>query len=415
MSIRKKIPLLGADKFIMALEYHDKYIGSTGNICQYIMEIEPNFNEENFIKELKENSIIQWLSKLFLISKNSNYWKVLKTNKSLVNVKIHKHLYYSDLKRKNINIYEPPLFHFEIFKKEKNKTTIVLSWHHILMDEYGANLLINNLVNPIKIKSINRQKSKLNFKTIIKSIKAKNFLNETSKGEIALMASSKSNSLTQNTSITLFTEEETKKITKNAKLNGDIFGTSSYLLAATSIALNKYRVRENLPIKDFWVPIPKNNRKKGENWPILGNHISFLFYRLKKEEFLCIKNLTKSIVKQMTHQIQKDNTTNFNHLMNFLRNISPKTYSKLIKGPNGEDLSSFLFTVASIDNKEVDTFFDGKIINQYSIPPNPYPPGLTFSFNFFKKQLNLTVQSYREVIDDKKIKKLETHLKEILI
>ena len=100
------------------------------------------------------------------------------------------------------------------------------------------------------------------------------------------------------------------------------------------------------------MPVPKNNRKKGEKWPIVGNHISFLFYRLKKEEFLSIKKLTKSIVDQMTLQIQMDNTINFSHLMNFLRNLKPKTYSKLIKGPNGEHLASFLFTLASIDNKE---------------------------------------------------------------
>ena len=322
MSIKKKIPLLGADKFIMALEYHDKYIGSTGNTCQYIIDIESDFNEENFIKELNKNSVIQWLSKLFLISNNkkSNYWKTLKENKSLVYIKKHKSIYNSNLSRKKININEPPLFHFDIFNKEKNKITIVLSWHHILMDEYGANLLINNLINPIQIKSTIREKSKLNFKTIIKSIKAKKNLNKTSKGKIALMALNKTNSLTQNNSIILFTEEETKKINENAKLNGDIFGTSSYLLAATSIALNKHRVRENLPIEDFWVPVPKNNRKKGEKWPIVGNHISFLFYRLKKEEFLSIKKLTKSIVDQMTLQIQMDNTINFSHLMNFLRN-----------------------------------------------------------------------------------------------
>ena len=93
------------------------------------------------------------------------------------------------------------------------------------------------------------------------------------------------------------------QIEENAKMNGANFGPSSFFLAATSIAVNQYRSRENLPTEDFWIPVPQNNRKKGERWPILGNHISLLFYRLNKNKFTSIKDLTQSIVDQMIEQI----------------------------------------------------------------------------------------------------------------
>lgn len=412
-----KIPLLGADKFIMALERHDKHSGSTGNSCQYIMEVDSNFDEKAFTEAIENNEIVQWLSTMSLSSKmhKSNQWKTENNHKLSVELKIHNRLFDSNLDRIKFNPNIAPLFYFELFKKDINKNTIVFTWHHLLMDGYGAGLLIQNLIDPIEIQTYTRDKSSVNWSTFVKALKAKRYVSKSAKGTIGMLPAQSEGNIIQNTCILSFSNEETVQIEENAKMNGANFGPSSFFLAATSIAVNQYRSRENLPTEDFWIPVPQNNRKKGERWPILGNHISLLFYRLNKNKFTSIKELTQSIVDQMIEQIKTKNTTHYNHLMNYLRPVNSSLYSRMIKGPNGNSLSSFLFTVASDNNSEMDLFFGGKITHLLSIPPNTFPPGLTFAYNYYKGGLSIIIQSYDHIVDHNQMNLLESDLKNILL
>lgn len=412
-----KIPLLGADKFIMALERHDKHSGSTGNSCQYIIDVDANFDEEAFKKAVENNTIVSWLASLSLSTgfKNSNNWVSSKKIKPLIKVKHHNTQFNNKLNRIKFNPSSSPLFYFELFNNNDQTKTIVFTWHHLLMDGYGAGLLIQNLIDPIKFQDSTREKSEVNWSTFVKAVKSKRFVSKSSKGTIGTLPAKTNEEIIQNTRILSFSEAETESLEENAKSSGAKFGPSSFFLAATSIAVNNYRSRAKLETEDFWIPVPQNNRKKGERWPILGNHISFLFYRLKKENFSSIRNLTTSIVDQMLDQIKSKNTVHYNHLMNYLRPVNSSAYSRLIKGPNGDSLSSFLFTVASDNNASMDTFFGGKITQQLSIPPNTFPPGLTFAFNYFNGCLSIIIQSYEHIVDDNQMNLLESDLKNILL
>lgn len=414
---KNKIPLLGADKFILALERHDKHSGSTGNSCQYIIEVDANFDEKAFEQAIQSNEIIQWLASLSLSLniKKPNQWTADYKSKQTIELKKHNKLFNNNLERIKFNPKLAPLFYFELYKKDESKKTIVFTWHHLLMDGYGAGLLIQNLLDPTKIQPYQRDKSAVNWSNFIKAVKAKRFVSKSAKGKIGMLQATTEENITQITSILSFSRNETTQIEENAKRNGAKFGPSSFFLAATSIAVNEYRNRENLPTEDFWIPVPQNNRKKGERWPILGNHISMLFYRLKKEKYNSLEALTQSIVDQMIVQIKEKQTNHYNHLMNYLRPVNSSIYSRMIKGPNGNSLSSFLFTVASDNNSEMKDFFGGKITNQLSIPPNTFPPGLTFAFNYFNGSLSVIIQSYKHIMDERQMKMLEKDLRNVLL
>ncbi|MCH2230573.1 MAG: hypothetical protein MK105_09525 [Crocinitomicaceae bacterium] len=411
-----KIELQGADKFILALEKHDKHKSSTGNTCQYILEVDSEFNLKSFIKAVESNEIVHWLSgfQLAVGLKNSNHWKTNNQPKKSVKVTVYKQLYNSSVHRQKINPIKDGLFNFEVFNSEGKIRTIVFTWHHLLMDGYGAGLLIQNLITPFNIEPSLREKSKINWETLKQAVQARRFVSSSSKGNIGILPSKSSTEIKQTIRMISFSEKETKLIETNARSHGAIFGPSSYFLAATSIAVQELRKNKGLDENDLWIPVPQSSRKKGEKWPLIGNHLSFLFYRLEHKLFEDKTLLTKDITRQMMEQIKSKNGIRYNHLMNYLRPIPSSVYSRMIKGPNGDSLSSFLFTVASDNNASMKSFFGGKIINQLSIPPNTFPPGLTFAFNYFDGRLTVIVQSYEHILNLKESNTLENSLRQLL-
>lgn len=411
-----KIQLLGADKFILALEKHDRHKNSTGNTCQYILEVDHKFDLEAFIFAVESNEIVQWLNSFSLAKgiHNSIHWKVSNKHNQTLKVRTHKNLFNKNLNRIKLDEKSNSLLSFEVFNIDGNSRTIVLTWHHLLMDGYGAGLLIQNLISPFTIQPQTREKSKIDWDTFKQAVKAKKFVSSTSKGKIAVLPTQNSSEIKQVVKTIEFDQEETQNIEAKAKANGAIFGPSSFFLAATSLTVQKLRIAKGLENEDFWIPVPQNNRKKGEKWPITGNHLSFLFYRLKTELFNDLTILTKDINKQMLEQVKNKNGIHYNHLMNYLRPVPSSLYSRLIKGPNGNSLSSFLFTVASDNNASMETFFGGKITNQLSIPPNTFPPGLTFAYNYFDGRLTVIIQSYEHLLNEQEYAQMEKDLKRLL-
>src|SRR5690606_24608921 len=149
---------------------------------------------------------------------------------------------------------------------------------------------------------------------------------------------------------------------------------------------------------NFWIPVPQDKRKKGSLWPVVGNHLSFLFYRVSSDDLNSIKTAVATFNTQMIKQIKKGIPQAYDFLISYLRRIPTPLYYYWIKGPKGKSLSSFLFTVAADHPRDLDEFEGLPIKNVISLPPSTYPPGLTFAFMKFKNRLQIAVLYYDEVV-----------------
>jgi hypothetical protein len=117
----------------------------------------------------------------------------------------------------------------------------------------------------------------------------------------------------------------------------------------------------------------------------------------------------------MTHQIKEQIPSAYSHLMNYLRIIPSVLYARMIKGPSGKSLSTFLFTVAAQHPSDLLEMFNCKVTNALSIPPNTYPPGLTFAFNRFEGKLQIVVLSYAHLFSEQEMNQLENDLRSELL
>ena len=415
------IRLTATDCFILALEKHIHNKGTSGNTCRYVFELEGKLDVDAFKQKLKNNKETQELaafamhkSGLFSIPKWKSY------NNIEIDVTIHQSdsfLPYSIL-NKVITSNTAPLFCFDVIHKSNGNSTLVFSWNHLIMDGYGAILylkLLNNIGNE-KSYIGGDYKTKINYTTFKEAIKAKIHLHKSSKKQTSGISPTKHfEQVTQKIKVVTFTKEETISIDSIAPKLGAKFGRSPYFLACAARSVKEILKQRNQTVSNFWIPVPQNQRKKGAMGPLLGNHLSFLFYRLNSNLLDSIEESVKDINEQMVNQVKKGLPKAYDVLMNYLKRIPSGLYYNLIKGPQGDSLSGFLFTLAEDHPKELLKFGNQKVLNALSFPPNTYPPGLTFAFMRFEEKLQLMILYYDEVLKENEAKLLENKIKYELI
>lgn len=415
-SLPQNIPLTGSDCFIYTLETHDRFTGTSGNTCRYIIELEGILDTEAFRKKLEGNAVFNWLS-TFYLSKKGFFQNPRWANhaKPLIEVNTIESDEYipKNIAARKFNKASPPLLVFDIVKRKDNATTVIYSWHHLLMDGYGAALSLKYLLKGLEPKNVKIEKFSLSFPTFWQAVRAKFFVQFSASGKLTDIAEiTKKQEVKQQLKVISFSEVETETLEKSALAAGAKFGASAYYLTCCARAVKSVlKSRGEKADNDFWIPVPQDQRKKGSLWPIVGNHLSFLFYRITSKSLDDMKTAVAEFNEQMIRQIKIGMPQAYDYLIKYLRRIPTPLYYFWIKGPNGKSLSSFLFTVAADHPKDLDEFEGHKITNVLSLPPSTYPPGLTFAFMKFNDRLQLAILYYDEVISAEELALLEVHLK----
>ena len=408
-SMDKIYPLTGIDSFILALERHYKSNKSSSNTCSYIIDLDGILETDRLKRELQENEIVQWISK-FYVSKLISKKRWRRDENSIISVSE-----IDDASEFSLDKSIAPLLRFGIQHLEGKKSRLVMSWHHLLMDGYGAVLLLKSLGKTLREVSYDANSSSKENKSLRKAIRAKLFLDSTSKGAISDFLQGKHDKGTPKLEIINFSEEEVSLLKEKAIACGAVYGLSTFYLSSVSIAMKNILANRGQKNINFWVPIPHDSRKKGANFPILGNNLTFLFYRIFEEHMVDLKSSIKSLNEQTIHQIKHDIPSSYISLMHYLKNIPSNLYYYWIKGPMGKSLSSFLLTVAAEHPETLKELFGLKITNAISLPPNMYPPGITFAFNTFEKRQQLAIQYYENVFSSNEIQGLIDEIKTLLI
>src|SRR5690606_7244938 len=239
-----------------------------------------------FEKKLKDNPIFAWLSTFFLRKKGGFFQNPRWANHSepLIQVNtLHSEEYIpGEVAARKFDKASPPLFVFDIVLRNDNRTTVIYSWHHLLMDGYGAALSLRYLLKELEPKSVKIDKFSLSFPTFWQAVRAKFFVQFSASGKLTDVAEvTKKPEVTQRLRVPSFDETETAQLEKSALAAGAKFGASAYYLTCCARAVKSLLISRGEKVDhDFWIPVPQDQRKKGSLWPIVGNHLSFLFYRI---------------------------------------------------------------------------------------------------------------------------------------
>ncbi len=425
MSMKGNIALTPSDCFILALEKHNEASGVSGNICHYLMELDGSLQINSLRERLNRNELVGELALYYFSSKSNGRRPSWSRAEEVPEIDIQEirsdSKYPPEIFEKNRHYSNAPLFQFVIVQRSKGSSALVMSWHHLLMDGHGAGLLLKHIAEERPLKdgmlAAKDNRVKWSIRELREAWKAKTFVDTSSRNPLSgvFHENEKRKKFQGKIKVIEFSEEETKHIDQQAVKLGARFGRSPHYLAALGIGVQKLLKSRGEEVQDFWVPVPQDHRKKGASGPIIGNHLSFLFYRLEAEKMNSLKDSVRSVNDQMIDQLRNQNPDNYKLLMSYMRHIPSSIYYHLIKGPKGKSLSSFLFTVAADHPDALMTFENLKVKNALSFPPNTYPPGLTFALMRFQNRLQIMMVFHAGLINPQEEEKLESNIRKSML
>jgi hypothetical protein len=418
MRIKTDQPILltEADCFMRALEKrHINLTGTSTNICHYLLELEGRFDAAKFERELGLNNEVLWLASLDTYKSFPLALPEWRNTKAIKKIPVYVHtseeLIPANVINREMHMDESHICCDVVYRSDNN-SALIFSWHHLLMDGYGVVLLLKqlakNVTAPLQHVIDHEHKEDLKIRELANATRAKFFVDRISKKPLSSIAPDiKINKRKQHVKIIRFTEEETKRFDKKGPKLGAQFGRSPVYLASAARGVRSLLKNQGAPIHDLWIPVPKDQRKKGSQGPLLGNHLSFLFYRLKANDLDSLEKTVRSINHQTVDQIKSKMSRDYDMLMKYLRRTPTPLYYYWIKGPQGGSLASFLFTVAADHPEDFEKFGEHRIIDAWSFPSGIYPPGLNFAFMRFKDKLHIMIMYFEGVISEDDVHILE--------
>lgn len=386
------------------------------NICRLILKLEGRLNSNSLYSAIQDSGFFEWLSNVRWsrpIPFMAPRWKV-KGAKNKLLIAEHSaeegedsaNYLLSEVSSRTVSPFKPPAFVFDLIHHRDNKTTLVFTWHHALMDARGAEMLISHIGRSNKIDVVDRLLStrvlptfRESFKMWLKlpsransARKAIHAVVKTSKPPMASIASG--NSVKQGGPlfrVISFDLPETECIDNNCIAAGANFRSSLFYLAATIRAMHKLLEHRGCQPSAYVVPVPQDIRKKGGNGPVISNHVTILFYRAEPEDVATMKGLLKSLNEQMTDQIRNRTPESFITMMELFRNLPLSLFAFQVAGPTKGQIASFFFSSLGETCSDLQYFLDAPVKEVLHLPPVSFPPGLSIIYSRRNGRLSVVI------------------------
>ena len=380
--------LNGSDNFLLTLDHMMQRRCGTSNICSLALKLNASITQQELCERVDAFSLFKQCTELrlrggFLFSLPR--W--VRIGKSGGAIEFREG---DVVLRRKLNPKKEAPVALDVFQTTEG-LTLVFTWHHALMDAHGAEAFLKLLGNPPSetedaVEVWQDAHDTDPFTNISETLSVKDFLKEKAQQPLGTLPAKKVKTPTTRYRVVLFSEEETTQIDQKALQAGAMINRSAFYLAACALACF-----ENMPKpEDLLIPIPQDRRKKGIVGPLIGNQVTFLFYRVPFVKDQTIKDLVQSISTQTMNMMRATIPERYFKLMDLSRYIPQSLYRRLIIGPSRGQIASVFFSDTGHSLADFTTFARTGVKEIIHYPPNFVPPGISFIFSRPQHRLQYT-------------------------
>lgn len=419
--IPDRTPLSGADYFNLLVERNLKKLGYRGNVVHMAIDLEGEITLQELKERLAEREIFAWLNAIEL--RRANPLRMPSWGKGAEKIPVPISVVDStndvipdELLDVDLQPTSGKLFHIGILLLKDNKTRLVFSAHHAIIDNRGVQMLVRLLDNHSGPEDMDEFFPEAQVKEhFVKKLKkfnaARHFLMDGDSKVASLLNGKTEPNLKTKYHIVDFDEAETEKIDQNAVANGARFGNGPFYLAAAARSVNAILIMRGTHGKTVWVPAPQDQRMRGKQGALLTNQISFMFYRISYADLDSLKRSVKVVSEQMIDQVRARMPESYATMMNVFRWMPLGIYNLFMKLPTKGVVTTFSFSDIGPSLNDFDSFMGHKISDVYHYPPNPVPPGFTIVFMRYNNCLRVVVGSTSQSMNPDELAKFEKLLR----
>lgn len=420
-----RLLLSGSDYFQLLLDHHHRRHGLQGNIGRFAVEVKGRLDVRQLERIINDDPMFYWLHSLRLkklLPFRLPQWIRVQSadpipiNRFEASQKDENIL--TQLFQRGINPYHDPPCRLDLINFEQDRTILLFSWSHILLDAYGAEILVRHMGNALNDQPIQLFASKDTQGSFIEQLKqsqkTRDFIFFENKPILISYLGKRDSRQINSYHALQFSKTETEQIIANCKHAGARFGRSPFLLAACMHSFNDLLKRKGIINTAIWVPIPQNNRKKGGFGPVVGNQLSYLFYRLFPQHLETMQKTVDVIQQQMIDQMRKGIPASFSIMMDLLLRLPLWLYDKIVKSPTKGALASFFFSDTGKTLEDFNDFCGLPVSNAAHYPPNSSHPGFTIIFMDFQHKLQGMIAYTEATANEEDIAYFESSLRKNL-
>lgn len=388
--------LSGADYFMLAMEKHVQKQAGPGYVCRFAMTLSGTLSREKLQQHINASEHFQLLQRVYLHypAVGPARWKLRRTPVvfPIFEQKQDKEEVPVEILERDIPLEAEALCEFDLIHIDSDKTILIFSWHHLLMDGFGANKLLESLKESYQEDQKNffpKEEKEGLWNQWKQLVFTKDWLREISVDPLVKIKAAK-NSFKTGYLISQLNEQEHQQVEKAMKQYSKGLVSTPYYLACAAKAYQS-ELGERYSKGDFFVPMPTETRKKGARGPVLTNQHSMLFFRMQRDQISNKATLVYSIGQQFFEQVRQRLPQQYAAMIRMLRLIPTWFYYRLIQRPNGDGIASFIFSQSPAPDN-LQNFMGHQLLDATALPPNTAPPGISFQIMTFEGRLKLVLQ-----------------------
>jgi len=413
--------LSGSDHFQLLLYYRMRKAGQAGNISRIEYTLESSANLGELRQQLLKNSVLLDVLSLgftrvpFKIAR----WK--KSNPLPENAVILHATPVNGPAHNNLlnNPIDPTngLVRIDLFENDKAEKQVLISMHHALFDHRGMKNFVLGINSGRHVGAFIYNIEKRPWMLVLRqSFQAVRFaFLSTGLGMVSLVNRKVTSSPISTYEFIRFTEHETDRIEKNAVINGAILSKSVFYMAAAMRSIGDMAERKSISGKFVWLAAPHDMRKKGEAGHLIGNAISFLYFRLNRAELSEMKTAVTSIQKQLKYMIKNQMVQKQDSFLHLFRNVPLPVYRAMTDLASGGKVASLAFSDLGDQQFPATHILDCPITRTSYLPPVPARPGISIVCNKEHGKLSLTIGLIKGLLSGPETEELLTGLRSMLL
>ena len=321
------ITLNGADYFCLQLDSLMWQTSGKRNVCTFVVTLPERLALEDLHQQLSSHPAYQWICRLrlrqgvpFSLAKWTHHPKVELPAINEYQIESGdsppEHLLSTALDIKNQSAFK-----IDLLQCAGAGSLLVFTWHHVLMDARGGEAFIRYLGTTSSLRQpdwIAKEDIRLPLKSRANiASDMKRFLYDTSSGPLLSLYTKTMIKPLGRYRVLSLTPQQSLTINERARQQGAGFLVSAFYLAATAYAVAQVQKQRGIGDGDALVPIPLDKRKRGAQGAVLGNQVSFLFYRIPNAVLADVRACTAELIKQMKTLMLAESPGHYTIMMGF--------------------------------------------------------------------------------------------------
>lgn len=300
-----------------------------------------------------------------------------------------------------------PVVRLDLHHVGDETSAIVLTWHHAALDARGAELLmeaiatdgLDDLGEDVIVGAEPARDEGL-WARLMLAKKARDFLIRIGLGSVAFVGPRRP----LPAAAPVWRRrvlDEAKTAAADARAD-DLRASllrSAWHLVAVGRALEPELVSRGVRGRDLLVPVPQDRRRRGAKGPLLGNHISTLFYRLPREALADAASAVQLTGEQLKDRMKGGMPAAYLVLLDMVRGAPGWLLRLLIGLPTLGRVATFGFSDTGRSLDRLAAFRGEAVVEAVHLPANLAPPGLTVIVSRLRDRILLCASSLPDGLD----------------